>query len=60
MRTPARMEGMPPEEKKRLKENEDYVEEEAKFTSRGGRKYKYLGCGWNKEGRMFYYTVWKE
>jgi len=60
----AMMKGMLPEEKKRLKESGDYcrqyVEEEPKFTSRGGRKYEYLGCGWNKEGKMFYYTVWRE
>ena len=55
-----RMEGMLPEEKKRLKESGDYVEEEPTLTSRGGRKYEYLGCGWNKEGKMFYYTVWRE
>ena len=41
----ARAKGMSPEEKKRLKESGDCVEEEPKFTSRGRRKYKYLGCG---------------
>jgi len=53
----AEMEGMSPEEKKRFKEGGDYVKEEPKFTSREGRKYDYLGCGWTKKGRMFYDQV---
>ena len=47
------------EERSRFKESDEYQEEVAKFTSRKGKRYKYLSSGWTEKGKMFYGDVWR-
>ena len=50
---------MTEEERSRFKESDEYQEEVAKFTSRKGKRYKYLSSGWTEKGKMFYGDVWR-